>query len=179
MKIKKLAYAIWIALFASLVVGMISLSSCATNQSQLVQPAQIATIACPQLNLVHTQLAALNTALEASPKTADLGRKGAAQLAAIQPIVTGVCNGATAAPRVDFATLQTLVKSGLPALAALAASLPLPPAQQAQVQAALAVAETAASIVGVMEQQINAAHPAPAAAATVAPVPASTAAPAK
>lgn len=166
MKIKPLVRAIWIALFAALAFGM---AGCATTQSQQVSPAQIATIACPQLNLVHTHLAALNAALEADPKTADLGKKGAAQLAAIQPIVASVCSGAAAAPKVDFATLQKLGQTGLPALAALATSLPLPPAQEAQVQAALAVAETAASVVGVLQQQIKAAHAVPAPAGTAAP----------
>src|SRR5690348_18156661 len=126
MKSKMLA-TLAVALFACVAAG------CASNQPQSVSPTQIATIACPQLNLVHTQLVALNTALEADPKTAELSKKGAAQLAAIQPVVAGVCNRAGAAPTVDFTTIQTLVKTGFPALAALAASLPLPPAQEAQV----------------------------------------------
>ena len=148
------------ALAAVLIACAFGLSACATNQAQPIQPAQIAAVACPQLNLVHAQLAALNTALEADPKTADLGKKATAQLAAIQPIVAGVCNGVVAAPKVDFSNIQALAQTGFPALATLAASLPLTPAQQAQVQAALAVAETAAGVVGVLQQQIQAAQPA-------------------
>ncbi|MGN6314619.1 MAG: hypothetical protein ACTHMO_12795 [Rhodanobacteraceae bacterium] len=157
MKIKSFA----IALAVALVVGALGLAGCASNQAQPISPQQIATIACPQLNLVHTQLVALNTALQADPKTADLGKKGAAQLAAIDPIVRGVCNGAAAAPQVDFTNIQTLAKTAFPALSALAAALPLTPAQQAGIQAAMAVAETATGVVAALQQQ--------------APAPASTA----
>lgn len=146
MKSKMLA-TLAVALFACLTVA-----GCASNQAQAVSPQQIATIACPQLNLVHTQLVALNTALQADPKTADLGKKGAAQLAAIHPIVTSVCNGAAAAPKVDFSNIQALAQTGFPALAALAASMPLTPQQQAGIQAALAVAETATGVVAALQQ---------------------------
>jgi len=157
MKMKSLA-----TLAVALLVCALGLAGCASNQVQPIPPAQIAAVACPQLSLVHTQLTALNTALEADPKTAALGKKAAAQLATIDPIVAGVCNGASAAPKVDFASIQTLAQTGFPALAALAAALPLPPAQQAQVQAALAVAETAAGVIGVVQQQVQAAKAAPA-----------------
>lgn len=140
-------------LAAALFVCALGLASCASNQAQQVSPAQIATIACPQLNLVHTQLVALNTALQADPKTADLGEKGAAQLATIHPLVAAVCNGAAAAPKVDFSNIQALAQTGFPALAALAASLPLTPQQQAGIQAALAVAETATGVVTALQQQ--------------------------
>lgn len=147
MKSKMLA-TLAVALFAC----AFSLSSC-TQSVKPIQPAQIAAIACPQLALVHTQLVTLNNALIANPQTQAIGNKAAAQLAAIQPIVNGVCAGASGAPQVNFANLQTLVQTGFPALAALAASLPIPPAQQATIQAALAVAETAASVVQVMQAQ--------------------------
>lgn len=136
-----------------------ALSACTTGNVQAIQPAQIAAVACPQLNLVHNQLVALNAALVADPKTAAVGAKAAAQLAAIQPIVNGVCNGAAAAPKVDFSTIQSLVQTGFPALATLVASLPIPAAQQAEIQAALAVAETAAGVVSTLQQQIQAKGP--------------------
>lgn len=147
------------ALAAALMVC--ALAGCTTGNVQAIQPAQIAAVACPQLNLVHTQLVALNTALEANPATANAGKKAAAQLAAIQPIVNGVCNGAAGVATVNFANIQTLVQTGLPALSALTSSLPITPAQQATIQAALAVAETAAGIVSALQQ----AQPAPASTA--------------
>lgn len=145
-------------------VSLALLSGCGVKP-QPINPAQVASIACPQLNLVHTQLVALNTALEADPATAAVGKQAQAQLDAIHPIVTAVCNGAQAAPAVSLASLQALITTGLPALGHLASTLPLPPAQQAQVQAALVVAETAVGIVGVVKQQIQAAQPAAAASA--------------
>lgn len=152
------------------VAAMVSLAliaGCGVKPQQL-NPQQIAAIACPQLNLVHTQLVALNAALEADPATAATGKQAQAQLDAIHPIVTAVCNGAAGAPTVDVSSIQALVQTGLPALAHLAGSLPLTPAQQAQVQAALVVAETAAGVVGVVEQQIKVAQAAPATAASTA-----------
>ena len=160
------------ALAVGLVVALISvgiaasLSGCASQAPKPLSPAQIAAVACPQLNLVHTQLVAFNAALKADLKTAAIGAKADAQLAAVQPVVAAVCNGAAAAPNVDTSSIQALVQTGLPALAYLAGSLPIPPAQQAQVQAALVVAETAAGVAGVVEQQIKAAQSAPASAAS-------------
>jgi hypothetical protein len=148
-------------------VSLALIAGCGVKPQQL-NPQQIAAIACPQLNLVHAQLVAFNTALQADPATAGTGAQAQIQLAAIHPIVTAVCNGAAAAPSVDVSNIQALVQTGLPALAHLAGSLPLPPAQQAQVQAALVVAETAAGVVGVVEQQIKAAQAAPTSAASAA-----------
>lgn len=149
-----------------LAVALIGLcAGCAPNVKPLT-PAQIAGIACPQLNLAHTQLVALNAVLEADPATAAIGAKAATQLAAIQPIVAAVCSGAAAAPEVDTSSIQALIQTGLPALGYLAGSLPIPPAQQAQIQAALVVAETAVGVAGVVEQQIQAAK---AASAPVTP----------
>ena len=127
-------------------------AGCTAGNVQAIQPAQIAAVACPQLNLVHTQLVAFNTALEASPSTVATGKKAEAQLAAIQPVINGVCNGAAGVATVNFANIQTLVQTAFPALATLAASLPLAPTQQAQIQAALAVAETAAGVVNALQQ---------------------------
>ena len=143
------------------VAAFACLSACTTGNVQAIQPAQIAAVACPQLNLVHTQLVALNTALEASPSTAAFGKKADAQLAAIQPIINGVCNGAAAAPAVNFANLQTLVQTGFPALSTLVASLPMSATQEAAIQAAIAVAETAVGMVNALQQV----QPAPASSA--------------
>jgi hypothetical protein len=153
------------------VAAMLSLALMAgCNQTKPLSPAQIAAIACPQLDLVHTQLAAFNAALQADPATAAAGLKAANALADAQKFVTPVCTDAAAAPTVDASSIQTLVQSGLPALGALVGSLPLPATQEEQIHAALVLAETAAGVVGVVEQQIQAAQAAPApAASTVQP----------
>lgn len=155
-------------LVMAMAVALIGLCAGCGVKPQPLTPQQIATIACPQLDLVHTQLAALNAALEADPATAVLGHKADAQLAIAHAVVTKVCNGASAAPAVDASSIQSLVQTGLPALAYLVGSLPIPPAQQAQVQAALVLAETAAGVVGVVEAQVKAAQAGPASASSVA-----------
>lgn len=144
------------------IVAVLGFVSACTTGTKPLQPAQIAAVACPQINLVTTQLTVLNAALQADPKTAAVGQKGAAQLAAAEPVITGVCNGAAAAPAVNAANLQTLIQTGFPALSALAASLPLTPAQEGQVQAALAIAQAAAGVVSIVQQQVA---PAPASSA--------------
>lgn len=156
------------SLVMAMAVALIGLCAGCGVKPQPLNPQQIAAIACPQLNLVHTQLVAFNAALEADPATAAIGKQAQAQIDAVHPIVAAVCNGAQAAPAVDLSSIQALISTGLPALGHLAGTLPLPPAQQAQVQAALVVVETAAGVVGVVEQQFKAAQAAPASAASVA-----------
>ena len=155
-------------LVMAMAVALIGLCAGCGVKPQPLNPQQIAAIACPQLNLVHMQLVAFNAALEADPATAAIGKQAQAQIDAVHPIVAAVCNGAQAAPAVDLSSIQALISTGLPALGHLAGTLPLPPAQQAQVQAALVVVETAAGVVGVVEQQFKAAQAAPASAASVA-----------
>jgi hypothetical protein len=150
-------------------IALIGMCAGCGAKPQPLTPAQIASIACPQLDLVHNQFAVLNAALSADPATVAVGAKASAQLAIAHAVVTKVCNGAAAAPAVDASSIQALIHTGLPALGYLAGTLPLPPAQQAQVQAALVVAETAAGVAGVIDQQIKAAQVAPASAATVTP----------
>jgi hypothetical protein len=142
-------------------VALVMFPGCSSNAPKPLSPAQIAAIACPQLNLVHTQLVAFNTALEAVPATAAAGAKAASQLAAVQPIVAAVCTDAAAAPTVDASSIQSLISTGLPALGYLVGSLPLPASQQAQIQAALVLAETAAGVAGVVEAQVKAAQTVP------------------
>lgn len=148
---------------------LLALSACTPTAVKPLTPQQIAAVACPQLNLAHNQLVVLNAALSADPATAAIGAKAAASLATIHPIVTAVCNGAAASPTVSLASVQALIQTGLPALAQIAGSIPMAPVQQAQIQAALVVVETAAGVVGVLQQQLAPAAPAPAAAAFPAP----------
>lgn len=142
--------------------GMAMLGGCSTVGSSpgvsgtapnVLSPVQVAAIACPQVNLVHVQLVAFNAALAANQATADLGRKATAQLDVIHPMVQKVCNGSLASAGVNLTDIQTLVQTGLPALGTLASTLPLPPAQQAQVQGALVIAETAAGVVSALRPQ--------------------------
>jgi len=148
-------------LIAALVVAcMLVLAGCATDGAKQLSPAQIAAIACPQVNLVNSQLTVINTAMLASPATAPFAKKASAELIAIQPTVAAVC---AAGATVTATNLQALAQQALPALGTVVGSLPITPAQQAQAQAALVVAETALGLAGVVEQQIQAAKADPAA----------------
>ena len=135
-------------------VGM--LAACGTTNGGGLKPvplnpAQIAAVACPQLNLLHDQFTAMNTALEAAPATANVGKQGAAVLAQVDPIARAVCSGAVANPNVSLANLQALITTGMPALGNLAKVLPMTPPQQAAVQGGLAVSETLVALVNALQ----------------------------
>jgi hypothetical protein len=152
-------------MIVALVAAMI-LAACATTSPQPLSPAQIASVACPQINLAVTQLTAFNTVAEANPATKAFASKANADLAKLQPTIAAVC---AAGATVTATNVQALAQQALPALGTIVGSLPLPAAQQAQVQGALVLAETAMGLVGVVEQQIQTAKAAPASASTVSP----------
>jgi hypothetical protein len=127
-----------------------------------LSPVQIATIACPQLNLLHSQFDAMNKALAADPATAKVGAAGAALLAKVDPINQAICIGVNANPNVTLGNLQDMIKTGLPALGQLAQTLPMTPQQQVAVQSGLAVGETLIALVNALQPL------APAAAASTA-----------
>jgi hypothetical protein len=141
------------------------LPGCATTSAQPVTPAQGITAACPPIQAAITQFEVLDASLPTVKAAAD----AEAALKQIQPVVAAACaSGAT----VSTANVQAFAATVLPVLGQIAGSLPLPPAQLAQIQAGLVVAEVAVGAVGVVEQQIQAAQAAngvPAAAATSAP----------
>lgn len=144
-------------------------AGCVTQQAKPLSPAQVAAIACPQINLVGQQLTVFNAVLVANPATKALGDKANADLAKIKPKVDAVC---AAGATVTATNVQALAQQALPAFGAVVGYLPLPPVQQAQIQGALVLAETAVGVVGVVESQIKAAQttqPVPAAASTSAP----------
>jgi hypothetical protein len=147
------------------VAAMVSfaLSGCASNAPKPLSPAQVAAIACPQINLAVSQLTAFNAVLDADPATAAFGAKANVDIAKAQPVIAAVC---AAGATVTATNLQALASQALPALGTVVGSLPLPAPQEAQIQGALVLAETAFGLVGVVEQQIKAAQSAPASAAS-------------
>jgi hypothetical protein len=145
-----------LAVMAFAMFGAITLTGCSTGTNGTVKPVvltpqQIASIACPQLNVLHDQFTALNSALQADPKTASVGNAGAAVLAKVDPINRAVCSGAIANPHVSLANLQDLINTGLPALGTLAKTLPMTPQQQLAVQSGLAVGETLVAMVNALQ----------------------------
>jgi|SRR5690348_10748470 len=154
MKSKTLA-ALAVAVFAC-VAG---LSGCATNQPESIPPAQVLAIACPPVQAAIVQFEALDATLPTVPAAVKAG----AVLKQIQPTVAAACAAGT---NVSVANVQAFAQSVLPALGQIAGSLPLPPAQLAQVQAGLVAAEIAVGAIGVVQAQIQAAQKAQAIQAT-------------
>lgn len=143
------------SLVVAVVVALaVFVSACSSSAVKPLSPAQIAAVACPQINLVVAQLTAFNTVAEANPATKAFAAKANADLATLQPTVAAVC---AAGATVTATNVQALAQQALPALGTIVGTLPLPAAQQAQVQGALVLAETAMGLVGVVEQQIQAA----------------------
>lgn len=154
------------------VAAMVSLAlmtGCGVKPQPL-NPVQIASVTCPQINLLHDQFAALNNTLSANPSTASAGNAAAAVLAKVDPIAKAVCNGVAANPAVNLANLQSLISAGLPALGNLAKVLPMTPQQQAAVQGGLTVSETLVALVNALQAQSPAS-----ASSTVAPAGAASA----
>jgi hypothetical protein len=161
MKARTLLVAVAITITLALVTG------CATQGVKPLSPAQVAQVACPQVKLVNAQLTSLNTALLASPATASFAAKANATIATLQPTVDAVC---AAGATVTAPNLQALAQQALPALATIVSTLPIPPAQEAQIQAGLIAAQIAFSAAGIVVQQVKAAQ-APAPASSAAPKP--------
>lgn len=137
-----------------LAVALIGLcAGCASNVKP-VPVSQVAAVVCSNLGTAHDQLVAINAALSINPATSALGAKATKDLAALQPAVNTLC---AEAATITATQLNAAVAQLLPAFAAIVATLPIPPAQQAQVQGALALAEGAVGLDGVVESQIAAA----------------------
>ncbi|MFZ0872165.1 MAG: hypothetical protein WAM90_15750 [Rhodanobacter sp.] len=131
-------------------VAAMLIAACATTAPQSLSPAQVISIACPPIQAAITQFEAIDATLPGVPAAV----KAEADLQKLQPVVTAACaSGAT----VSTASVQAFAQSVLPVLGQIAGSLPLPPAQLAQVQAGLVAAEIAVGAAGVVEQQIQAA----------------------
>ena len=137
---------------AAAMVSLALLSGCSAGVKPVVlNPAQVAAIACPQLSALHDQFQAMNDSLQAVPSTAKVGKAGAALLAKVDPINRAICVGVAANPHVTLGNLQDLIKTGLPALGQLAQTLPMTPQQHLAVSSGLAVGETVIALVNALQ----------------------------
>lgn len=152
MKIKHLV----VALAAAALV--LFLSACASNAPKPLPPAQVFQIACPPIQAAIVQFEAVDASLVGNAKAQAAG----AALVKIQPMVAAAC---AAGATVSVANVTAFAQTVLPALGTIAGTLPLPPAQLAQVQAGLVAAEIAVGTAGVVEAQMKAAQAAQAPAA--------------
>ncbi len=150
-------------LICGLVTAMVLMTGCATSSgSQPTSVAQQLSVVCAQFSVINPQLEAFNAVLVAEPATNAVGVKATADLAAAQKPIAALC---AAGSTVTSTQLLTAVQQALPAFAIVVTEIPLPPAQQTQIQGALVLVEGAVGLAGVAEQQIAAsktALPAPA-----------------
>jgi hypothetical protein len=153
---------------ACLIATAVALVGCASAPPALT-PAQIAGILCVPAQNAITQFQTIDATL--SPIWPQAATASAA-LAKAKPVVTAAC---TASSSVSVASAQALINTGLPALAAVAAALPLDPVTLGTVQDAFNAAEIAAGIATVFEETIAEIQAAKAAGAASAPVAASAA----
>lgn len=139
MKTKYLA-----TLAVAMLVCALGLSACTANQAQPIPPAQVMAIACPPTLAAIAQFQALNATLPNDPQAV----KASAELAKIQPVVTGAC---AAGVNVSVANVQAFAQTVLPALGAIAASLPIKPAQLTQIEAGLTAAQIAVGTISAIQ----------------------------
>lgn len=144
------------SLVMAMVVALIGLcAGCASNAPKPLSPSQIAAVACPPAEAALAQFVVLAGTLKA---TDPLYAKVQSDLVKAQPVVEALCaKGST----ISLDSVQAFAQTALPALGEILVGLPIPPAQQAQIQAGLVVAEIAVGAVGAIEQQVEAAKAAP------------------
>jgi hypothetical protein len=153
---KRIAFVFSVGLLALLV-------ACSTTAPQQLTPQQIIAIACPPIQGAVTQFIALDATMSTLPAAV----QAEAILKEAQPPLAAAC---TAGATVTMANVQDLATKVLPAVGTVMATIPVPPATQAAIQAGLVAAEIAVGAAGVIEQQVatqKAAAAAPASSATV------------
>jgi hypothetical protein len=154
---------------ACLCIACFGLDGCATSQPKGNQPSatapatsgvgsaqnlsvqQIVKIACPPMQAASQQFAAIaGTMALTNPSYAKVQR----DLLKSQPVIAAVC---AANATLSFANLQNLAATALPALADIAGTVNLAPAQMQAVQAGLLAAQVALGVADVVEANIAAA----------------------
>jgi hypothetical protein len=151
-------------LLAAGIAACLAFSACSTTGAQQLTPAQIATIVCPPIQTAMTTF----QAIDASMPTVPAAVTAAALLEQAKAPVAAACTAGASITAINVTTLGTQV---LPALGAVAGTLPIPVAQQAEVQAGLLLAETTLGVAGTIAQSVAAAKAAQAAASTPASAP--------
>jgi hypothetical protein len=138
-------------LFAALAVGICACVAFASGCATLNTPAKVAAALCPPTNTAIADFNAFSKLYPALPAI----QTGNAILTKYQPVVNAVCaEGST----VTSTNLQDLISQGIPAVAAIAATVPMPLATQQAIQAGFAAAELVAGMVGLYENALSSAQ---------------------
>ena len=115
-------------LFAALAVGICAAFAFAAGCATLNTPAKVAAALCPPTQTAINDFTDFSKLYPALPAI----QTGDAILTEYQPVVDAVCaEGAT----VTSTSLQNLISQGIPAVAAIVATVPMPVATQTAIQA--------------------------------------------
>lgn len=145
-------------LFAALAVGIAACVALAAGCATLNTPAKVAAVLCQPTNTAIADYKAFAVIYSALPAI----QTGNAILTQYQPVLNAVCaEGAT----VTATNLQDLISQGIPAVAAIVATVPMPVATQTAIQAGFAAAELVAGLTGLYENALSTASAAVAAGA--------------
>ncbi|MEI7296573.1 hypothetical protein WCQ02_30905 [Paraburkholderia tropica] len=146
-----------------LAAGIVSLSLAACANAPTLTPAQIANALCPPTKVAISDFnafAALYPSLTAVTE-------GQAILTKYQPVVDAVCaEGAT----VTATNVQDMISQGIPAIAAIVATVPMPASTQTAIQAGFTAAELVVSMAGLFENAVATAEASAASGASTAAV---------
>ncbi|MBB3004337.1 hypothetical protein FHX57_006719 [Paraburkholderia tropica] len=135
-------------LLAAGIVALVAFAGCATVT---VTPAQIATALCAPTNTAIADYKAFAALYPTLPAV----QTGNEILTKYQPVVTAVCaEGAT----VTATNVQDLISQGIPAVAAIVATVPMPASTQTAIQAGFAAAELVVNLVGTYESALSTAQ---------------------
>lgn len=139
-------------LFAALAVGIVTcLAFVGCANAPVLSAAQLANALCPPTNVAINDFKAFSALYPSLPAVAT----GSTILAKYQPVVTAVCaEGAT----VTATNVQDMISQGIPAVAAIIATVPMPATTQTAIQAGFAAAELVVGMAGLYENALSTAQ---------------------
>lgn len=131
-------------------IALLAIFSGCANAPTL-SPAQLANALCPPTKIAISNYNAFAVLYPTLPAI----QTGNTILTKYQPVVNAVCaEGAT----VTATNVQDLISQGIPAVAAIAATVPMPLQTQTAIQAGFAAAELVVGMVGLYENALSTAQ---------------------
>lgn len=147
-----------------LAVGVVALAAFAgCANAPTLSPAQVANALCPPTKVAINDF----NAFAALYPSLTVVTEGQAILTKYQPVVNAVCaEGAT----VTATNVQDMISQGIPAVAAIVATVPIPASTQTAIQAGFAAAELVVGLAGLYENALSTAQASAASGASSAAV---------
>ncbi|MGA7781155.1 MAG: hypothetical protein WCA85_26080 [Paraburkholderia sp.] len=116
-----------------------------------LSPAQLANALCPPTNIAISDFNAFSKLYPTLPTV----QTGSKILTTYQPVVNAVCAEGAA---ITATNVQDLISQGIPAVAAIAATVPMPVQTQTAIQAGFAAAELIVGMAGLYENALSTAQ---------------------